>query len=241
MIVTKDLSSGAPQVDALRQDGAPHRVGSKRSQTEGLRPATQEERSRRSTAQLLDAASELIMESGYAGVTLGAIGIRAGFSRGLATSRFGTKERLLEALVDRITVQWSHRRVLPRTTGKCGLLAVIVLLEEIGKQAVGRSKGLLTFYALCFEALSPAAELQQRFVEMHRTMRADVANLVTRGIEDGSIRADRDADDEAGAIVAALRGIAYQWFLDPEQFDPDCAFRHLLATTDERLRSEPMP
>jgi len=47
---------------------------------------------------LLDAAADLIAEGGYEAMTLAAVGERAGYSRGLVTARFGSKDQLLEAL-----------------------------------------------------------------------------------------------------------------------------------------------
>ena len=51
-----------------------------------------QERSDLSTARLLDAAAELIEEGGYEAMTVAAVGERAGYSRGLVTARFGSKE-----------------------------------------------------------------------------------------------------------------------------------------------------
>ena len=62
----------------------------------GARTASrQRERSERSTRALLDAAGEVIAEVGYGNMTLAAVGERAGYSRGLVTARFGSKEKLL--------------------------------------------------------------------------------------------------------------------------------------------------
>ena len=60
---------------------------------------TQAERSRDSERSLLQAAAELIAEGGVNAATLEAVGLRAGYSRGLATQKFGSKQGLVEALV----------------------------------------------------------------------------------------------------------------------------------------------
>jgi len=92
-------------------------------------------------------------------------------------------------------------------------------------------------YALMFEALGPNLGLRDHFVEFHRTMRADLAKLVRRGIRDGSVARERRPDEEAALVVAGLRGIAYQWLLDPAAFDPVPALRALGAITEQRLRA----
>ena len=69
---------------------------------EPVLPTPKQARSEVSTGKLLDAAAELISEGGYERMTLAAIGKRAGYSHGLVTARFGSKEGLLWALVDRM-------------------------------------------------------------------------------------------------------------------------------------------
>ena len=197
---------------------------------------TQRERSEKSTRALLDAAGEVIADVGYENMTLVAVGERAGYSRGLVTARFGSKENLLRALVERMTAGWTHRNVLPRTAGRPGLDGVVTLLDAIRAQAQTDPRALRVLYALMFEALGPNADLRNHFVEFHRTMRADIAKLVRRGVRDGSIRAGVDPVAEAVLIVGGLRGVAYQWALDADAFDPVGALAYLARVTEDRLR-----
>jgi AcrR family transcriptional regulator len=197
---------------------------------------SQRERSERSTRALLDAAGEVIADVGYENMTLAAVGERAGYSRGLVTARFGSKENLLRALVERMTAGWTHRNVLPRTTGRPGLDGVVTLLDAIRAQAQADPRALRVLYALMFEALGPNADLRTHFVEFHRTMRSDIAKLVRRGLRDGSIRAGVDPVAEAVLIVGGLRGVAYQWALDADAFDPVGALAYLTRVTEDRLR-----
>src|SRR5258706_16390675 len=63
---------------------------------------TQAERRDESQRRLLEAASAVIQERGMAAATFENIGARAGYSRGLATRHFGSKQGLIEALIARI-------------------------------------------------------------------------------------------------------------------------------------------
>jgi AcrR family transcriptional regulator len=197
----------------------------------------QQERSELSTSRLLEAAGELIAERGYVGMTLAAVGERAGYSRGLVTMRFGSKANLLEAVVDRITTGWSHRNLLPQTEGKSGLDGLLGLILAIKHQFERDAHSIRLLYALMFEALGPNEELRRTLVEFHRRQRTDMATLLRRGIRDGSIRPGTIVDDEAVAVVTGLRGIAYQWMLDPNGFDPEAALSHLHESTENRLRA----
>jgi AcrR family transcriptional regulator len=204
--------------------------------TAPLRANRQKERSDLSTSRLLTAAGELIVEGGFRAMTLAAVGERAGYSRGLATARFGSKDQLLQALVERIVGRWSHRNVLPRTKGATGRDGVGIILEAIATQAERDPSALRVLYALMFEAVGPAADLQSTFVQLHADMRADFARLIRRGLRDGSVRYGTSPDNEAAVIVAGIRGIGYQWLLDPDGFQPVTALRYMAGLIDERLR-----
>ena len=62
-------------------------------------PRTQLERTALSDARMADAAVKLICERGAAETTLKDVGLLAGYSRGLASYRFGTKAGLWSFLV----------------------------------------------------------------------------------------------------------------------------------------------
>ena len=196
---------------------------------------TQSEKSARSTNALLDAAADLIVEGGFAALTFAAIGDRAGYSRGLVTVRFGSKDGLVEALINRIVGAWGHRNVLPLTKGKSGLVGMTTMLDAIRQQAVRDARGLRVLYALMFEALGPDESLRARMATFHRGMRRDFARFIERGIRDGSVRVGTSPSAEAALAVAGLRGIAYQWHLDPDGFDPVSSLEYLHDTTALRL------
>lgn len=217
-------------------------LADKKTRTLGVVPTTertnrQKERSDLSTRRLLAAAGDLIVEGGYQAMTLAAVGERAGYSRGLVTARFGSKRKLLEALVERIVGEWSHRNVLPRTHGANGCDGIRIVLDAIAAQAERDPSELRVLYALMFEAVGPVADLRPTFVDLHADMRADFARFVRRGLRDGSIGNSASPDGEAAVIVAGIRGVAYQWLLDPNAFEVAPALRYLARVTDERLRA----
>lgn len=198
----------------------------------------QQLRTERSTNALLEAAAELIAEGGLEALTFAAIGERAGYSRGMVTARFGSKDGLIEALIDRIVTGWSHKNVLPRTRGRTGHEATIVLIDAIHAQAAKDPRSLRVLYALMFEAIGGDDDLRQRFAKFHEGFRADFATYLRRGRRDGSIRKRIQPDAEAAQLVASLRGIGYQWLLDPTGFDPVPALAYFRETTDARLRPD---
>lgn len=210
---------------------------------DAVRPETgspknrQQQRTERSTNALLEAAIDLVVEGGLDALTFAAIGDRAGYSRGLVTARFGSKDGLIDALIERIVTRWSHRNVIPRTVGRSGLEGIAILIEAIETQLGKDPRGIRVLYSLMFAAIGGDDGLRKRFARFQDTIRSDVAAFVRRGRQDGSIRGDVDADREGALVVAGLRGIGYQWLIDPEHFDPVDALGYLGATTDARLRA----
>lgn len=168
-------------------------------------------RSKLSTRRLLEAAGTLIAERGFDQASLAAIGSRAGYSRGLVTTRFGTKENLLSALIDRITSQWAEVDESPDHVA--GLQAVLRSFDTVGEQLVTDPEPLAVLWSMTFEALRPSSQLHDRFVEFHSDVNHRIAGYLRAGIEDGSVRADVDPDLKARYVTAVLRGIAYHWLL----------------------------
>lgn len=195
----------------------------------------QQQRTERSTNALLEAASDLIVEGGFAALTFATIGERAGYSRGMVTARFGNKDGLIDALIERIVTTWSHRNVIPRTKGRSGLEGAMTLLDAITSQASKDPRGLRVLYALMFEAVGSNDDMVLRFAKFHEGMRADFSRYVRRGQRDGSIRKGPSPDREAELFVAGLRGIGFQWLLAPGAFDPVKALTYLRTTTHDRL------
>ena len=92
---------------------------------------TQSERPGLSDARMLEAAMQLIVERGTHNTTLKDVGERAGYSRGLASNRFGSKEGLFNHMVRDFNEKWAVelRRFVGSNTGLAQMLA-----EEIDFQ-----------------------------------------------------------------------------------------------------------
>ena len=64
-----------------------------------IRRQTQVERRAESEQRLLTAAAELIATEGFAAASLERVGAAAGYSRGLASQKFGSKDGLVTAVI----------------------------------------------------------------------------------------------------------------------------------------------
>ena len=138
--------------------------------------------------RLIDAAAELIAEVGYDRATLAAIGERAGYSHGLVTRRFVTKENLLGSLLERMTFSWEETVLRPAVAGHVGVDALEIVIDAIRGSVTASPREMHALYGLMFEALKPIPVLRERMVALHRGFASDVARHVRRGIEAGLVR-----------------------------------------------------
>lgn len=197
----------------------------------GMRQA---ERVERSTNAMLDAAADLVIESGYDGLSLAAVGDLSGFSRGLVTARFGSKDGLVGALMDRAVTRWRDVVLEPVIGERSGLEHVAGTYEVIAKQWVSDPTPLLSLWALLFSAIGSDGTLRSRGVEHNESARSRIEGWILDGQKDGSVRPDIDAHEESVHEVAVLRGFGYDAVMD-RSFDVTSAFVHAAAATRQRI------
>ncbi|MGQ0481547.1 MAG: TetR/AcrR family transcriptional regulator [Pseudonocardia sp.] len=188
---------------------------------------TQRARSELSSRRLLESAVELIAERGYERTTLVAIGERAGYSRGLVTDRFGSKEKLLWHLLEHHFVKWTEDSLYPDLAGLPAAAALNRAIERTRDNIRVAPTRIRAVYSILFESLVLVPEVRQRVALMHREHRASTAAMIAAGIANGDVPATVDPEAVADAWVATFRGVAYQWLLDPETFQIDRALREM--------------
>ena len=196
---------------------------------------TQAERTAESDKRMLRAALKLIGQRGYTGTSLAAIGEEAGYSRGLVTERFGSKDGLLWVLVKNMLRSYRHD-VRASEGARVGVDRLCSVLDS-HKRAVERNEPIRALYALMFEAMGPIPQLQQEFQRLHDGFRASIERTVREGIEAGVIRADVDPAAQAVLLLGTLRGIGFQWLLDSGAFSLDTAYAELKQNLRRSLES----
>ena len=197
---------------------------------------TQQERTAESDRRLLTAAMRLIGERGYRGTSLAAIGEAAGYSRGLVTERFGSKQGLLWELVKRMLRVYRDEGRAHSAAERIGLDELCDMVDN-HRRALSSEISMRAFYALMFEALGPTPDLQAEFRTLHRSFRADIARMLRAGVAAGTIRADLDVEAQAMLVLGTLRGIAFQWLLEPDALALDAAYTELKHNLRRSLAS----
>lgn len=173
---------------------------------------------------LIEAASTLFAERGYADSSVAAIGEEAGVSRGLVNHHFGSKENLLHAVIETHLSEWEHGIVAPAIAGKRGLAALKAILYAHLDLTQERPEYMLLLYRLMGEAVDPRNNLNKEFEQVHRRWRELGRYWWDEGVEDGEIDPKIDQDVNASVIIGAARGITFDWLIAPGSFDLQAAY-----------------
>jgi AcrR family transcriptional regulator len=177
---------------------------------------TQQQRRDQAETALLNAAAELVVEEGVRSLTLARVGERAGYSRGLVTHYFGSKQALLQRLA-----RATQTGFVPGLVGvPPGLDRLLRLIDGyIG--SLGQLRMMNRAFLLLWAEAATASDLAQIFRERDEAFRIDLREDVVAGIGDGDVRPDVAADEVAVAVVAQLRGIGLQRLVDSPAVDTE--------------------
>lgn len=175
---------------------------------------TQAERTATAARRMVRAARKLIARQGYTKTSLAQVGKEAGYTGGLVSHHFGSKEGLLRAVVGNIAGRFYEDQLQPVVSGKTGLDALCAATDTYLAELTVREERMRTLYVLMGESLGPVPEVNPIFAELNRGFREDMKRLIEAGIASGEIRSDLDPDAEAAVAVGMLRGVALQWMAE---------------------------
>lgn len=182
------------------------------------RQLTQAERTTISDKAMVEAAIELVLEHGTDKTTLQAIGKRAGYSRGLAIYRFGSKAGLFDEVCNSISRRWlTYLNVGVRDL--LGIDAMCAALDAFLQFISDFPREARVLQILHCGAGSPKSEYRQTSANIHQRQLDDVAAWVQAGIDDGSIRTDADPNSVSAHFVAYVSGMTYLWLINPKSID----------------------
>lgn len=195
----------------------------------------QVERTALSDARMFEAAMHLIVEHGTHNTTLKEIGERAGYSRGLASNRFGSKETLFSQMVRDFNETWASelRRFVGNATG---LTALQCALDSLEFFLTNRTVQMQAMYTLWFESISSYPVVRRRLAANHIAYRRDTARWVKKAIEDGEVHPWVDPDSFSVEFNALIFGLVYQWLVNPSAINIHTVLKHYRENTMQRIK-----
>ncbi|MEL7029625.1 MAG: helix-turn-helix domain-containing protein [Pseudomonadota bacterium] len=176
------------------------------------------ERTDLSDHRMFDAAKALILEVGTQQTTLKEVGERAGYSRGLANARFGSKDGLFIKLADRYRTLWLEQ-LEQAAEGKSGLDLLVSRLDAIAAFADRRPDEARVMYILWFESVGAPSQMNANLARFHAQARADIKQLAMQSQLFKGRNAEARAERYAAQFCGTIFGICYQWIVDSDAID----------------------
>ena len=178
------------------------------------RSLTQGERTALSNSRMFETAINLIVRHGVEGMTLKEVGEIAGYSRGLAGYRFGSKKDLLAHIIHSIGDEWVQE-LTPVTRNKVGLEAICAAVRAHFCFCRDAPNHVLAFYILWFESITPGSLCKDVMLGIHERRKKDISDWVRKGIEQKLIEPTVHPDVIAEQFCSAIIGIVYHWVNKP--------------------------
>lgn len=175
---------------------------------------TQAERRDESARGLLRAATEVIAERGVTRATFDLIGARAGYSRGLATQKFGSKQGMIEALIAHLHARQDEALGAYDVDAMPGLQAILTYVDLYLRELDQRGDNRAHFMLLA-SAIADLSALRAAFAASHERVERRLEAMVLRGQAEGAIRRDLDAGAAALMVGSLLLGLSIHCLIDP--------------------------
>jgi AcrR family transcriptional regulator len=175
---------------------------------------TQAARRDESERRLVEATLAVVSKEGVNAATFDTIGRAAGYSRGLATLRFGSKRGLIEAVIAHLHQQREDLLAADHVAAMPALDAVLHYVDTHLRD-LDREHGGRAYFMLLAAAVADASAMREAFADSHERVRVWLEAQIRRGQAAGDV--DPGIDPNAGALMVGslLVGLSMQWLVDP--------------------------
>jgi AcrR family transcriptional regulator len=174
---------------------------------------TQVERREEAEQRLLAASVALIADRGYSAFALADVAEAAGYSRGLPTHYFGTKDALIAKTAAWI-IERFRERLEKKIGDKKGFETLLRFAEHYLKHAEQDEREARALSLMLAEAIINPG-LQEFIRDLTRQTVDRLALAIAEAQEAGELAGQQDTRSSAILILGMLRGAVAQWLLDP--------------------------
>ncbi|WP_162795569.1 TetR/AcrR family transcriptional regulator [Nonomuraea lactucae] len=196
----------------------------------------QPERTEASRRALIEATIAVLATEGYRAATVARIQETSGLSRGLVGYHFGSKAKLMEAVVEHIR---SDYQAQTSATGErehvAGRDQVLEMFDSYLSRLARRPNPAKAMLVLAIESGTESTAVRRAVQDAYARVREIYVRMLRKGIEDGTVRGTVDPEAHAGVLQGMLRGIVLQYSLDPEGFDLESMKKAALASLEHDL------
>jgi len=174
---------------------------------------TQAQRREESDNRLLSAAAEIIAREGYLAATLERVGTAAGFSRGLAGRKYGSKDGLIEAVIWRVSAH-VHEQVDEAIAGLDDPLEQLLALFDRFVALVLSDSSVRAYFVLFSAMIANRLETRPVFEQVQQAFGERIEALILAAQAKGGIPASLPAPHAAFMVGCLLAGISVESAMD---------------------------
>lgn len=209
--------------------------------TATARPRKNPERRQESSQRIIEAATELFAEKGYQRTTLIEIGRRAGCTGTLVSNRFGSKERVLRAVLAHILNRFETDEALRPPAKERDRRPASAQLEAFVatylKDVAAHGTRIRALYVLMGEGLGSLPEIGEEIAHVNQVFRAEIMSYLTLGMDRGELPSSLDPAILAALIIGLLRGVALQILAEPQYMPLDALIRGCQGSVQAMIRA----
>jgi AcrR family transcriptional regulator len=182
-----------------------------------VEPSRQAARSDAARRALIDATITVLAEEGYRAATVARIQEVSGLSRGLVGYHFGSKQKLMEEVIESMQVTY-HEALFRAQNEKQlnGLEQTLNLIAMYLTRLERDPRPAKVMLVLSMECVGDAPDIQRAMRGSFQRLRVSLRDRLQAGIEDGTVHPEIDPQAQAVILQAIMRGVVLQYLLDPK-------------------------
>src|ERR1700733_12783847 len=167
-------------------------------------------------ARIVEAMRASVAQRGIAGSTFERVAREAGVSRGLLHYYFGTKEKLLAEAVRR-DCQLRLERLEQQLAGAQTAEDFIGLMAQHLQDAIREDPDFITLLFELFTLSRRNDDIAMEYANLMRTMREQVAGMLTVAQDDGVLRLHAEPEAVAEILFSLGDGFALRMLTEPNR------------------------
>ncbi|MFV5516901.1 TetR/AcrR family transcriptional regulator [Acinetobacter gerneri] len=156
----------------------------------------------------------LLAEGGVSAVTLESVGIRAGYSRGLVTRRYGSKEKLLIRVLNYLQ-DWLEENAKTATKDLHGIDAINNLILSVSEDIIINEVKYKAYFWLVFYGLESKSELNSYLLKVLKERESQNIKWLKEALVLEQLSRNSDIEMMADFIMMSMMGIVHKWMVDP--------------------------
>jgi len=164
--------------------------------------------------KMVNQTIKLLSEGGVNAVTLEAVGVNAGYSRGLVSRRYGSKDQLLVRVLNYLE-NWLNEKSKIATNNKYGLDAINSLILSISDDFYLYREKYRAYFWLRFYGLEQNKILNECLVKSRNIREENTIKWLKEALALEELSRNVDIEMVHDFIKTSLMGLVHNWMVDP--------------------------